>query len=60
MTDHDRHAPISQPTAERTSDQSTQSASGLSAERPGVQRERQNEDDRTDNDQLRNGQRPKQ
>ena len=46
MTDRDRRTPISQPTAERTSDQSTQSASGLSAERPGVGRERQNSDDR--------------
>ena len=46
MTDRDRRTPISQPTAERTSDQSTQSASGLSAERPGVGRPRQDEDDR--------------
>ena len=54
MTDHARHAPISQPTAERTADQSTQSASGLSAERPGVRRERQDEDDRdrTDNEKM--------
>lgn len=43
MTDHTRRAPIAQPTAERTADQSTPSASGLTAERPGVDPERQNE-----------------
>jgi hypothetical protein len=45
MTDHTRRAPIAQPTAERTADQSTQSASGLTADRPGVNPERQYDDD---------------
>ena len=35
MKDRERRTPIAQPTAERTSDESTQSASGLGAERPG-------------------------
>jgi hypothetical protein len=34
MKDHERRAPIAQPTSERTADQSTQTASGLSADRP--------------------------
>ena len=46
MKEHERRTPVSQPTAERTADQSTQSASGLTAERPGVTPERQSEDDR--------------
>jgi hypothetical protein len=45
MTDHTRRAPIAQPSAERTADQSTPSASGLTAERPGVDPERQYDDD---------------
>jgi hypothetical protein len=45
MSGHERRAPISQPTAERTSDQSTPSASGLTAERPGPGPERQYDDD---------------
>jgi hypothetical protein len=45
MTDHTRRAPIAQPTAERTADQSTPSASGLTAGRPGVNPERQYDDD---------------
>jgi hypothetical protein len=45
MTDHTRRAPIAQPTAERTADQSTPSASGLTADRPGVNPERQYDDD---------------
>ena len=45
MKEHERQSPVSQPTAERTADQSTQSASGLTAERPGVTPERQYEDD---------------
>jgi hypothetical protein len=48
VTDHTRRAPIAQPTAERTADQSTPSASGLTAERPGVRPERQYDDDETD------------
>ena len=46
MTDHERRTPVSQPTAERTADQSTPSASGLTAGRPGVRPERQFDDDR--------------
>jgi hypothetical protein len=48
MKEHERRTPVSQPTAERTADQSTQSASGLTAERPGVTPERQYEDDSDD------------
>lgn len=50
MTDHTRRAPIAQPTAERTADQSTPSASGLTAERPGVEPERQYEPERQHED----------
>ena len=46
MSNHDRKAPIAQPTAERTADQSTPSASGLTADRPGVRPERQFDDDK--------------
>jgi hypothetical protein len=46
MTDEKRHAPIAQPTAERSADQSTPSASGLGAARPGVNPEREDDDDR--------------
>lgn len=46
MTDGERRAPIAQPTSERTADQSTPSASGLTAERPGVRSERESDDDR--------------
>lgn len=48
MKDHERTTPIAQPTSERTADQSTQSASGLGAERPGAQREQRSDDDRWD------------
>jgi hypothetical protein len=48
VTDHTRHAPIAQPTAERTADQSTPSASGLTAERPGVRPEQPYDDEETD------------
>lgn len=40
MSGGQRRAPIAQPTSERTADQSTPSASGLTAERPGMNRER--------------------
>ncbi len=52
MKDRERRTPISQPTAERTADQSTQSASGLGAERPGHGRERQYDDDKRADDRL--------
>lgn len=45
MTADKRRAPLAQPTAERTADQSTPSASGLTADRPGVNPERQYDDD---------------
>jgi hypothetical protein len=44
MTDRTRHAPLAQPTEERTADQSTPSASGLTAGRAGVNPERQFDD----------------
>lgn len=46
MKDRERSTPIAQPTSERTADQSTQSASGLGAERPGDGPERQYDDDK--------------
>lgn len=46
MTDEKRHAPIAQPTSERTANQSTPSASGLTAERPGVTSECESDEDR--------------
>jgi hypothetical protein len=46
MTDEARRStPIASPTSERTIDQSTQSASGLGAERPGTQSEARDDED---------------
>lgn len=50
MKDRERDTPIAQPTAERTADQSTQSASGLGAERPGPGPARQYDDDKRETD----------
>ena len=52
MKDRERHAPISQPTEERTADQSTQSASGLSAERPGEVAPRKYDEDQNTPDPV--------
>jgi hypothetical protein len=41
-----RKAPIAQPASERTADQSTPSASGLTAQRPGTRDERDSGEDR--------------
>ena len=45
MTDRTRHAPLAQPTEERIADQSTPSASGLTAGRPGAKPERDFDDE---------------
>lgn len=50
-----RQAPIAQPTAERTADQSTPSASGLSAGRPGVNRKDQPPDEAEEDVVARTG-----
>lgn len=39
MNDDPRHPPLAQPTSEDTADESTQTASGLTADRPGENRE---------------------
>ena len=48
MTPETRKAPIAKPTEERTADQSTPSASGLTAGRDGLNRERDQVDPNED------------
>lgn len=54
MTGETRKAPIAKPTEERTADQSAPSASGLTAGRDDVRRER-DQDDRTEDVGARTG-----
>jgi hypothetical protein len=54
MTSETRKAPIAKPTEERTADQSTPSASGLTAGRDAVHRER-DQDDRNEDVAARTG-----